>query len=87
MKRVKYLKSIDKYLPEETFFRLILDNGYIAPIRYKYKGLLDISIMLRPPLTTFSDEEIKEIEKSCEEQGKLVRNIDKKIDRINMIED
>jgi len=59
MRRIKYLKSINKYLDEGTFKSSLAEKNYFTPIRNRYKGgPIDISKKICD-LRTFSDEEIE----------------------------
>ena len=84
MRRIKYIRSIDKYLDEATFFKILDDNNYVYPIRKRFKsGHIDIGIKICD-LLTFSDHEIKDIEDYCRENCFIRREI-RKTDCVNMI--
>lgn len=84
MRRIKYIKSIDKYLNEDTFFKILEDTEYKTPIRKRFKsGHIDISKQICD-LVTFSDYEIQEIEDYCRENCYFRREI-RKTDTVNMI--
>lgn len=84
MKRIKYLKSIDRYLDEDVFFNIIYEHGYSSPIRrFRKSGHIEISRKICD-LMTFSNEEIEEMQKYCEENSYLRREI-RKSDNVNMI--
>ena len=84
MRRIKYLKSIDKYLDETQFFNLLNDNNYVTPIRRRYKSNIDISKTICS-LRTFSDEEIAKIQEYCEKNNIKLTQVKKLVSMIFII--
>lgn len=90
MSRIKYLKSINRYLDKETFFKLLEDNNYSAPIAKRYKGRANIDISKKIcTLRTFSDEEIAKMQEYCEKNDLFnewsSRKTIEKTDSVNII--
>lgn len=89
MRRIKYLKSINKYLDEDNFKLLLAEKNYFTPIRNRYKGgPIDISKKICD-LRTFSDEEIEKMNEYCEKSGLFnewsSRKHIEKTDNVNII--
>lgn len=89
MRRIKYLKSINKYLNEDTFKTSLAEKNYFTPIRNRYKGgPIDISKKICD-LRTFSDEEIERMNEYCEKNDLFnewsSRKRIEKTDNVNII--
>ena len=87
--RIAYLKSINKYLDEDEFKRILEAANYWTPIRNNFKGgHIDISKKICD-LRTFSEEEIEKMNEYCEKNNlfnpKSSRKHIEKTDSVNII--